>query len=111
MDDARLIDFLQRAGAGEHRHAGGRSLLDHLIGTAEIVARWGQPTPLRRAGLLHSVYGTDAYGEALLAGSQRGELAAIAGAEAERLAFLFGTVQRRPLLARTHRGVQHLPRS
>lgn len=46
-------------------HAGGRSLLEHLIGTAELLGRWGQPDAIRRAALIHSVYGTDVYRHAM----------------------------------------------
>ena len=66
-----LIGFLTREGAGETRHAAGRSLLEHLLGTYTIVRRWGQPECLARAALLHSVYGTDRYRRQLIEHSRR----------------------------------------
>jgi aspartate beta-hydroxylase len=98
----QLIGFLRSAGASEQRHAGGRTLLDHLVGTYEIVRRWGQPEVLQQSALLHSVYGTDVYHEQLLLGSRRDELAEIAGIQAERLAYLFGVTPRELVFGGTH---------
>ena len=58
----RVIAFLEAQGAAAHGHGGGRSLLDHLTGTYEIAGRWKQPTWLQHAALIHSIYGTEAYG-------------------------------------------------
>ncbi len=74
-----LIRFLESEGARGRRHAGERSLLDHLVETYEILRRWNQPAPLQHAALIHSVYGTDVYRERSLALSRRGELRAIVG--------------------------------
>jgi aspartate beta-hydroxylase len=84
-----LIAFLVGRGAAARTHAGGRRLLDHLVGTYEIVRRWEQPAALQRAALIHSVYGTDAYHQQLVSVSDRAELVEVAGEEAERLAYLF----------------------
>ncbi|MGZ4274964.1 MAG: DUF6817 domain-containing protein, partial [Solirubrobacteraceae bacterium] len=101
--------FLHAEGAERMAHAGGRTLLDHLRGTAAIVDRWGQPDWLRRAALIHSVYGTDAYHPRLIDPARRDELAAVAGERAERLAYLFCVTPRRPLFAGTHRWARDLP--
>ena len=90
-----LVDFLRAAGADRFPHGHGRSLLEHLIGTREIVRRWGQPETLQRAALLHSVYGTDVYHRHLLADTDRANLRRIAGDRAERLAYAFGTIPRK----------------
>ncbi len=95
MDD--LVAFLQVSGADGFAHARGRTLLDHLIGTRDILARWRQPEWVQRAALMHSVYGTDSYQPQLLALSKRAELSEIAGERAERLAYLFCTIPRRRL--------------
>jgi aspartate beta-hydroxylase len=97
-----LLDFLRAAGAGEMRHGGGRTLLEHLVETRNLIGRWGQPESLQRAALIHSVYGTDVYRGQLLRRSRRDELARVAGAEAERLAYLFSVTPRGPLLAGTY---------
>jgi aspartate beta-hydroxylase len=104
-----LVAFLRSEGGEALRHSGGRSLLDHLLGTYSIVRRWGQPPWLQHAALIHSVYGTDSYERRLLASEQREALAAIAGDRAERLANLFCLTPRRPLLAGTHRWARDMP--
>jgi hypothetical protein len=98
-----LIGFLKSQGAGEKRHAAGRSLLDHLVETCAIVRRWGQPAWIAHAALLHSVYGTDRYRQQLLPFSSRGQVVEVAGARADRIAYLFSVVPRGPLLAGTYR--------
>lgn len=98
-----LIGFLRSQGAGEMPHAAGRSLLDHLVETYAIVRRWGQPELIAHAALLHSVYGTDRYRQQLLPLSRRSGLREMAGARAERIAYLFSAVPRGPLLAGTYR--------
>jgi hypothetical protein len=104
-----IVDFLGSVGAGELRHGGGRDLLDHLLGTYFILRRWGQPVWLAHAGLIHSVYSTEAYRQGLLAASRRTAVAAVAGARAERIAYLFCVTPRRPLFAGTHRWARGLP--
>jgi hypothetical protein len=102
-DTEAILTFLRDRGAGELPHARGRSLLEHLTETAAILGRWHQPEWLRRAALLHSVYGTDAYRRRLLGESDRDAVVELAGPRAERLAHLFARTPRRGLLAGTHR--------
>jgi aspartate beta-hydroxylase len=104
-----LLGFLTAEGAATLAHAGGRSLLDHLVETSAIVGRWGQPEWMARAALIHSVYGTEAYERELISAARRDEVAAVAGVRAERLAYLFSVTPRRPLLAGTHLWARDLP--
>jgi hypothetical protein len=106
-DDA-IIALLTARGAGSMPHAGGRSLLEHLSGTAELLGRWGQPETIMRAALIHSVYGTEVYRQAIAGEGDRAELASVAGANAERLAYLFAVTPRRLLFAGTHRWMKGL---
>jgi hypothetical protein len=99
----RLVAFLQAEGAAESRHGGDRSLLDHLVGTYEITVRWEQPSWLAHAALIHSIYGTEAYRDQLIAPTRRGEVSALVGGRAERLAYLFATTPRGLLFAGTQR--------
>jgi aspartate beta-hydroxylase len=105
----RIVAFLRVEGAAEHRHAGGRSLLDHLAGTYEIAHRWDQPAWLCHGALLHSVYGTDAHAGQLLPVARRSEVRMLAGHRAERLAYLFCVTPRRALFAGTHRWARDVP--
>jgi aspartate beta-hydroxylase len=104
-----IVAFLHAHGAAHHPHAGGRSLLEHLVGTSETVRRWGQPAWIQRAALVHSVYGTAAHPQQLIARSSRAEVAAVVGERAERLAYLFCITPPEPLLAGTHRWAKTLP--
>tara|TARA_R110000782_G_scaffold259536_1_gene350087 strand:- start:364 stop:930 length:567 start_codon:yes stop_codon:yes gene_type:complete len=54
---ANKIDFLKSVGSDTVKHSG-RTLLDHLIGTSEILKNLGAPKYLQDAGLFHSIYGT-----------------------------------------------------
>ena len=104
-----LVAFLRSEGAEALRHTGGRTLLDHLVGTYSITRRWGHPLWLQHAALIHSVYGTDLYERPLFSSEQRAAVARIAGDRAERLAHLFCVTPRRPLFAGTHRWARDLP--
>ena len=100
---ARVISFLDAEGAARESHGHRRSLLDHLCETAAILGRWQQPLWLQHAGLIHSVYGTEARRRRLITTARRGELADLAGEHAERLAYLFAVTPRRRLLTGTYR--------
>src|ERR1700759_2054384 len=97
-----VIAFLRGLGADKLPHSTGRTLLAHLRGCEAIAGRWDQPAWLRRAALLHSVYGTDTYRRQLIARERRDEVRAVAGERAERVAFLFATTPRRALFVGTH---------
>ncbi len=107
---ARLIAFLRSEGAQDLGHAGGRPLLAHLIGTYEVVRRWGQPAVMGHAALIHSVYGTDAYARSLLPLTRRHEVIAVAGEQVERLGYLFSVTPRDPLFAGTLAWLRDLPK-
>ena len=107
---ARVIDFLRAEGAGDLGHAWGRTLLAHLVGSYEIARRWGQPSVIAHAALVHSVYGTEVYTRPLLPLSRRHELITLVGEQAERLAYLFAVTPRDPLFAGTHSWLRGMPR-
>jgi aspartate beta-hydroxylase len=93
-----VVEFLRSAGAASVKHAHERTLLDHLIGTRDILRRWLLPDWLQNAGALHSVYSTESYRFRLLEEASRSGVQAVVGARAERLAHLFGLLPRRQLL-------------
>lgn len=89
--DARaLLDML---GAGDHAHSG-RTLRDHLLGTFELLRSWGCDRDLCIGGLLHSVYGTNAFQVACVDRAGRDRLRALIGERAERLVYLFCASER-----------------
>ena len=66
-------------------------LLDHLIGTYELLKEWGTEESVCLAGLFHSVYGTETFRGGKDPLLTRNVVRSAIGAQAERLAWLFGT--------------------
>jgi hypothetical protein len=87
---ALLLDF----GTDRMPHGSKRTLYDHLVGMAAIAASWGLPVTLRRAALFHSVYGTSVYRGKAVGLEARRTIARAIGDDAERLAYLFGEIDR-----------------
>jgi len=92
------LAFLAAAGAAETAHPSG-TLMAHLRGTRDLLARWGCASPLCAAGLYHSVYGTEAFRTATVAPDERERIREQIGAEAEHLVHLYGVIVRRSLYA------------
>ncbi|MEV7322477.1 DUF6817 domain-containing protein [Streptomyces sp. NPDC093970] len=88
------LALLRDLGAAGIDHPGG-TLLAHLRRVEQRLAAWGARPALRLAGLCHAFYGTDGFPTALLPLSRRAELAAVIGTEAEALAYLYGSCDRK----------------
>jgi hypothetical protein len=93
-----LIAALQAYGADETGHSG-RTLLAHLVGTADRLRAWGNPDVVCHAGLFHSIYGTQAFRIVSVPLQRRAEIAAVIGPHAEQLAYLFCVCDRRGFAA------------
>jgi (p)ppGpp synthase/HD superfamily hydrolase len=85
--------LLHHIGAHQVPHSG-RTLLDHLRGTYELLTQWGSKEVTRVAGLFHSIYGTQTFAHALLDRSQRSYVRSTVGATTEHLVFLFSVCDR-----------------
>jgi hypothetical protein len=97
MKDPR-IQFLIDSGAAHLPHSG-RTLLQHLIGTARQLKRHGRPQAEVLAGLFHSVYATDYYGLAAALSITRASVLTLIGNDAESLVYIFCNLKpRRSLL-------------
>lgn len=95
MDAAHgLLDYLKTLGADRMPHSG-RSLMDHLVGTYEILRSWDCGTPVCVAGMFHSIYGTNAFGIRCMDMRDRASVMRAVGEEAERFVHLF-CVSHRP---------------
>jgi hypothetical protein len=102
----RAIEMLQAKGAQDIEHVGG-TLLPHLVGTAKLLQDWGNPQPLCIAGLVHTSYGTDGFNERFFDPlTQRHELAAIVGEEAEAITYFYDACDRKFLYPRVRKGEQ-----
>jgi hypothetical protein len=73
-------------GAGEFEHVDG-SLIAHLEGTMCLLKAWNSSKLLQDAGLYHAAYGTSAFEQNLFELSQRQDVAAIIGSEAECIVY------------------------
>jgi hypothetical protein len=86
-DFKRLTDFLTGLGIEELAHTG-KTYLGHLIQVHRLMHEQGCDLELCRAGLFHSIYGTEEFQRFQLPQERRAEVRAMIGARAERLAYL-----------------------
>ena len=96
LDDLR--SYLDGIGLADIQHTHD-DLLSHLTGTHDELARLDFPEHVVLAGLFHSVYGTEGFPRQSVPLTQRDDLRALIGAEAERLAYRYcamsyGSLQR-----------------
>jgi len=87
------VVFLEAHGAATAGH-GSRALIDHLTGVSALLVEWGARRAVCDAGLFHSVYGTESYTNQTIPDDLRPAVIAVIGAEAERLAWLFGVLRK-----------------
>jgi hypothetical protein len=94
MIRSSLTQFLiVRAGADKVRHSG-RTLFDHLVGTHDLLQRWGNSEDICNAGLFHSIYGTRHFKHKAWPLTDRATIQRLIGHQAEYPAFLFCTTDR-----------------
>src|SRR5580693_798465 len=86
-DYKRLTDFLVGMGVEQVPHTH-KSYLAHLIAVYRDLAGQGCPDEVCRAGMFHSIYGTELFQGFKLPLERRTEVAALIGARAERLGYL-----------------------
>jgi len=91
-----LASFKTNTAFSEFSHA--RAVFkDHLRGTWATLSAWGQDPTIARAGLFHTGFSGDLFQFAFFDATSevhRAELRKIIGEEAERLVYLFGTIDR-----------------
>src|SRR4051794_16085550 len=95
-DVVHLIGRLTEIGALDGAHSG-KTLVDHLIGTCEILQAWNEPDSVCIGGLVHSIYGTEVFKPVSIPRERRSEVRAIIGEEAEYLGYLFSGLKRSSL--------------
>jgi hypothetical protein len=86
-DTKRLTDFLLALGVDQIGHTS-KTYLGHLIAVHRLMQTAGCAEELCRAGMFHSIYGTEKFQGFTLPVERRGEVKALIGERAERLAFL-----------------------
>jgi hypothetical protein len=90
------LQFLRKANTEGMPHSD-RALLDHLLGTRQLLVEWEARPALCDAGLFHSVYGTEYYEHLAIPLTMRNEVQQLIGDEAESLAWLFCMIRRESL--------------
>ena len=83
----QMTDFLVGMGIDEVPHTH-KSYLAHLIAVYRDLESLGCPEDVCRAGMFHSIYGTEKFQGFTLPLERRGEVRALIGDRAERLAYL-----------------------
>jgi hypothetical protein len=91
--EASIADLLRSRGAETIDHPGG-TLYAHLERVQQRLARLSAPEMVQLAARTHAVYGTDGFDVSLLSLDERPVLAAIIGADAERLVYRYGACDR-----------------
>ena len=86
------IKFLRDCGAHLCEHSG-KTLLEHLEGTRDILRKEGAPEYLQDAGLFHSVYGTTYYMPDEGISTSREDVKKIIGEQAEEIAYWYCVLQ------------------
>lgn len=94
-DVTPYLDLLRRYHTDVTPHSG-RHLIDHLVGVYQLLAAWDNPPHICRAGLFHSIYGTNIFTVRSASFSERAVISEAIGEPAERLAFLF-CISERPV--------------
>src|SRR5947209_12063531 len=92
-DFKRLTEFLTGLGVGAVGHTG-KTYLAHLAGVYRLMESCGCAGEVCRAGLFHSIYGTERFQGFKLPLERRPEVRALIGERAERLAYLNCAVDR-----------------
>jgi len=93
------INKLTELGAGNFDHIDG-TLMQHLVGTRDVLASWGASTQLQDAGLFHAAYSTAGFGNHLVALDQRQQIADIIGKGAEKIVYEYCACDREVLYPR-----------
>jgi hypothetical protein len=86
-DYKRLTEYLVALGIEKVGHSG-KSYLAHLVGLYRLMQSHGCNEELCRAGMFHSIYGTELFQGFKLELESRAEIRELIGERAERLAYL-----------------------
>jgi hypothetical protein len=86
-DYKRMTDFLVGMGIEQIPHTH-KTYLGHLVAVFRDLEAQGYPSDVCRAGMFHSIYGTEKFQGFTLPLARRGEVRALIGDRAEQLAYL-----------------------
>lgn len=86
-DYKSLTNYLRAEGIERVDHSG-RTYLAHLVNLSRLMEEQGCDEELCRAGMFHSIYGTELFQGFKLSFDRRDEIRGLIGERAERLAYL-----------------------
>jgi len=93
----RIQVFLASVGTNNTKHTTG-TLMQHLLRVYDLLRQKDCADHVCAAGAVHSIFGTNAFATATLTADRQNSVAAVVGAEATRLALLFGQINRPAVL-------------
>jgi hypothetical protein len=105
QDDKPLTDFLVGMGVEQVPHTH-KSYLAHLIAVFRSLEAQGFPRDVCRAGMFHSIYGTERFQGFTLPLERRDQVRGLIGDRAERLAYLNCAMDRASLDRALEQGVE-----
>ncbi len=76
-------------------HTGQRSLLDHMVSVYDGLGAWGLSVDICRAGLIHSIYGSERHDRFKIPIDRRRDVADLVGPEAEGIAYAHCSISRK----------------
>ena len=88
LDLDKLIAFLDDIGLADVQHTHD-DLRSHLLGTHALLIRWGMTEAIQRAGLFHSIYGTEGFPRASVSLLRREEMGNLTGQDAEEMVYQY----------------------
>lgn len=83
-----MVDFLRGLGTEDVPHSGHKGFLAHLVSVYNDLESWGCDRDVCRAGLFHSIYGTELFRRWSLPLDRRDDVRALIGERAEWIAFV-----------------------
>eukprot|EP00980_Cylindrotheca_fusiformis_P017240 scaffold5322_cov88-Cylindrotheca_fusiformis.AAC.2 len=93
-EDDELWDYVNSHVPAVLDHTGSAAFDEHLKGVQAVLRYWNSPNHLTKAGLFHSIYGTEGFQGFALPLSERSTIQKLIGKDAERLCFWFCMVDR-----------------
>lgn len=87
-DYRKMVDFLRGLGTEDVPHSGEKGFLAHLVAVFRDLERWECSQDVCRAGLFHSIYGTELFRRFALPLERRQEVRELIGERAEWIAFV-----------------------
>ena len=84
-----LVGYLKSIGCDKQQHGSSRTLLDHLVGVSEMLAKKDCSDDLCIAGLFHSIYGTSHFRPKMISMGERDNIKSLIGVEAENIVYQF----------------------